>query len=66
MTEGRIEYTGEGIFIIYDGKTIAKRGHPGTPYAETWISLEPGYTVRDADGGKSIEVEYQGRLTRIR
>lgn len=60
---------GEDIFIILDGVKIAKRGHPGTPYAGTWVSLEPGYTVRDCQGtvfsedgeeGSEIEVEYNG------
>jgi hypothetical protein len=41
---------GRDMFIIFNGVKIAKRGHPGTPKAKTWISLEPGYTVLDGDG----------------
>jgi hypothetical protein len=40
---------------------IAKRGHPGTPQAKTWVSLEPGWTVRDGKrrrgGGGELIVE---------
>jgi hypothetical protein len=38
---------------------IAKRGHPGTAQAKTWVSLEPGYIVRERDDGASIEIEYK-------
>lgn len=55
-----IECEGNDIFIIYDGVRIAKRGHPGTSQGKTWISLEPGWSVRDHDGGNTIEVEHQG------
>ena len=55
-----VQSEGDDIFIIVDGLKIAKRGKPGTPYAKTWISLEPGYTVRDCDDGDAIEVEYKG------
>jgi hypothetical protein len=34
------------MYVVYDGKRIAKRGYPETPQARTWISLEPGYVVR--------------------
>ena len=61
--EMKIESDREDMFVIYDGMKIAKRGHKGTPHAKTWISLEPGFTVRDGDG--FIEVEYQGNLARI-
>jgi hypothetical protein len=36
---------GEDTFVVADGVTIAKRGHPGTVHAGIWISLEPGWTV---------------------
>jgi hypothetical protein len=32
---------GKDLFIVRDGVKIAKRGHPGTKYAKTWIPLEP-------------------------
>ena len=55
----RVECDGEDIFIVADGLQIAKRGHPGTPQAKTWVSLEPGWTVRDCGEGDSIEIEYK-------
>jgi len=54
---------GEDIFIVVDGIRIAKRGHPGTSQAKTWISLEPGYSVRDnvySSGTSWIEIEREG------
>ena len=54
-----IECEGSDIFVIANGVKIAKRGHPGTPQVNTWLSLEPGWTVRACDDGKSIEVEHQ-------
>jgi hypothetical protein len=55
----RVESDDEDIFIIADGLKIAKRGHPGTPEAKMWVSLEPGYIVRDGSDGSSIEIEYR-------
>jgi hypothetical protein len=54
-----IECEGSDIFVVADGVKVAKFGHPGTFQAKTWISLEPGWTVRDCDDGESIEVEYK-------
>ena len=45
--------TGKDIFVVFDGRRIAKRGHPRTPQARTWISLEPGFAVYD-DGDKLV------------
>ena len=52
-----IECKGGDIFVVADGVKIAKLGPPGTLQADTWVSLEPGWTVRDCDDGESIEVE---------
>ena len=30
------------MYLIFDGRRIAKRGKPGTLHAMTWISLAPG------------------------
>jgi hypothetical protein len=49
---------GNDLFIVFKGVKIAKRGEPGTPHAGTWISLEPGYVVRDRKG--AIVVEFNG------
>ena len=34
------------MYLVFDGRRIAKRGKPGTLHAMTWISLEPGVVVR--------------------
>jgi len=38
---------GDDLFIEVDGVRIARRGHPGTLQAGTWVSLEPGWQVLD-------------------
>jgi hypothetical protein len=62
IKECKIAGDGHDMFVIADGVKIAKRGHPGTPYAKTWVSLEPGWTVLDgSDGGQNyIEITYNG------
>ena len=64
-----IDSDGTDLFVVVDGLKIAKRGHPDTPQAGTWISLEPGWTVRDCQGtfvdgngeeGGAIEIEHNG------
>ena len=44
---------------VADDLKIAKRGNAGTPQAKTWVSLEPGWIVRDSADGGSIEIEYK-------
>jgi hypothetical protein len=53
---------GTTVYVVFNGKRIARRGYPGTPYAKQWVSLEPGYVVRDAKRGREIVVEYNGVL----
>jgi hypothetical protein len=48
------------IYIVRDGVRIAKRGHPDTPAAKTWISLVPGWVVRDLKHQEGIEIEFAG------
>ena len=56
-----IEY-GTDIFVLIDGVKIAKRGHPGTPQAKTWVSLEPGWRVFDGPkGGLRVRVRRRRR-----
>jgi hypothetical protein len=50
---------GHDIFIEVNGVKIAKRGKPGTAQADTWISLEPGWTVSDSDT-HSLEIAHDG------
>ena len=54
-----IRSDGTGLFVIFDGVKIAKRGPPGT-----WVSLEPGWTVLDHhdvwSGEMAIEITHEG------
>jgi hypothetical protein len=43
-----LKLEGDDLFMYWRGAKIAKRGHPGTLQAKTWISLEPGLTVVDS------------------
>jgi hypothetical protein len=51
---------GVDMYVEFDGKLIAKRGHHGTPQAGTWVSLEPGYAVRSLPNHEVITIEYNG------
>ena len=55
------EIMGDGvdIFVLADGVKIAKRGHPGTPTARTWIPLVAGYRVVSSADHETISVEYE-------
>jgi hypothetical protein len=46
------------MFVVVNGKRIAKRGHPGTRHAMTWIPLEPGFTVTSPPDHSSLMIEY--------
>jgi hypothetical protein len=61
MSDLQIMGDGEDIFIIRDGVTIAKRGHPDTLQARTWVSLEPGYAAYGPDAEGMLTVEYKGQ-----
>jgi hypothetical protein len=54
-----IKMVGDGtdLFIVAAGVKITKRGRPNTPYAKTWVSLEPGWRV--FDDRHSMVVEYK-------
>ncbi len=56
----RLEATGKNIFVFVDGVRVAKRGHPGTPRAGTWVSLEPGYEVFTNADISELTVKYKG------
>ena len=58
VRELTIRGEGSDLFVFADGLKIAKRGHPNTPHAKTWIPLEPGWTVFDGPG--YLEVIYNG------
>jgi hypothetical protein len=55
-----IQNEGQDVFVVVDGVKIAKRGTPYTALANTWIVIEPGWTVREVRRGKTLEVTYVG------
>jgi hypothetical protein len=55
-TENGIEFDGADMFVVRNGKRIAKRDQQ----TKTWIALEPGWQVSDVDGGEAIEIVYRG------
>ena len=56
VPECAVEITKTDIYVVYGGVRIAKRGHPGTPQAKTWIPLGPGYEVYNAQDLSEIVV----------
>jgi len=64
LASAKLQFTGEDVFVIRKGVKIAKRGHPQTPQAGTWISLEPGWAVLDGPDINSVVVTYQGVVIR--
>ncbi len=55
-----LESDGSDIFVVVNGKRIAKR------QARAWVHLEPGYIVRSCGGRYGldfIEIEAPGRVT---
>jgi len=48
-----IEVDGADQYLIYDGDRVAKRGPSG------WVSLHPGYIVRESGDKPVIELEGQ-------
>ena len=58
ISDGTDIYT--DIYIVMDGVKVAKRGHPGTPQARTWVSIEPGWRVVDNADLTEFIIEYNG------
>jgi hypothetical protein len=60
-----IEEDGPDMFVIVNDVTIARRGRPGTPEADSWVSL-PGWTVTGSEDDNRIEIRivYHGEPVR--
>ena len=56
----KIESDVRDLYVVVDGVRVAKRGHPGTPEAGTWISLAPGWTVASNEDHSEIEITHDG------
>jgi hypothetical protein len=55
-----LDFTGEDVFVMANGLRIAKRGHPDTHQAGTWISLEPGWTVVSSSDLRELMITKDG------
>lgn len=53
-----MHFDGDDLFILIDGVRVAKRGHPGTPQAKTWVPVTPGWIVTDMSRN-IVEVAYE-------
>ncbi len=51
-----IEEDGPDMFVIVNGVTVARRGHPGTAEAGTWVSLEPEWTVTSSEDERRLDI----------
>jgi hypothetical protein len=51
-----IEEDGPDMFVIVNGVIIARRGHPGTTEADTWVSLEPEWTVTSCEDERRLDI----------
>ena len=61
----RVEATGKNIFVFIDGAKVAKRGHPGTAQAGTWVSLEPGFEVFSNAHPSEITITHDGEAVTV-
>jgi hypothetical protein len=59
VTMGRI---GADIFVALDDIKIAKRGKDGTPQADSWVVLEPGFMVSDSADLTKLVIEFGGKV----
>ena len=47
--KANIEFTETDCFFVVDGVRVARRGKPGTRAAKTWLTLVPGWHIRQSD-----------------
>ena len=57
ISDVQIGSDGKDIYVYVQGLPVAKRGHPNTPEAGTWVCLIPGYVVTSPDDHSTITVE---------
>jgi hypothetical protein len=53
---------GDDIFVILDAMKIAKRGKDGTPQADSWVVLEPGFSAVDSANLTKLVIEFGGEV----
>jgi hypothetical protein len=50
------------LYLVLDGQRIAKRGHPGTPEAMTWVPLVEGLSFVDDHPDDGVPVFDAGEI----
>jgi hypothetical protein len=53
---------GDDIFVLLDDMKITKRGKDGTPQADSWVVLEPGFSVVDSADLTKLVIEFGGEV----
>jgi hypothetical protein len=52
----------DDVFVYLDEIALAKLGKDGTPEADRWVMLEPGFIVADSADHTKLVIEYEGRV----
>jgi hypothetical protein len=52
----------DNIFVLLDDMKIAKRGKDGTPQADSWVVLEPGFSVVDSADLTKLVIKFGGEV----
>jgi hypothetical protein len=62
MTKTKIEVARDGtdLFVVRDGRRIAKRVQTETGQAGIWVPLEPGYSIFGDEDLKAIIIKHNG------
>jgi hypothetical protein len=62
MSMVAIKKIGDDILVVLDDMEIAKRGKDGTPQADRWVVLEPGFIVVDSADLTKLVIEFDGEV----
>jgi hypothetical protein len=62
MSMVKIAKIRDDIFVVLDDMKIAKRGKDGTPQADSWVVLEPGFIVVDSADLTKLVIEFDGEV----
>jgi hypothetical protein len=62
MSMVEITKIGDDVFVLLDDIKIAKRGKDGTSQADSWVVLEPGFSVVDSADLTKLVIEFGGQV----
>jgi hypothetical protein len=62
MSTVTVTKIGDDIFVLLDDVKIAKRGKDGTPQRESWVVLEPAFSVVDSADLTKLVIEFGGQV----